>query len=149
MKNYMLSAAVNLAVENFLRNLRAAFPSTSWAGVQHYAERAWFAADEPGVSWDQVESRLKDGWSGQGTDIAPILMSASPDREREQLQKSHRYVSLTGPRNTGEANVPSNQSAVTGAEYEEWSVGRRSLQDLTKSGRAPFRDPQLDYGSHG
>jgi len=149
MKHYVLSAAVNLAVDNYLRNLRAAFPSTPWAGVQHYAERAWFAADKPGVSWDQVEPRLRDAWNGQGTGIAPIQGAAIPDREPGPRQNLHRSVNLPGPRTAGEAKIPSNHDAVTDAEYEEWSVGRRFLQDQTKSGRAPFRDPQLDYGSHG
>lgn len=125
MKHYALSAAVNLAVDNYLKNLRRAFPSTPWTGVQHYAEKAWFAADEPGVPWDRVEARLRDAWSGHSAD-APISVSAVLDGE-----------------------IPSHHDAVTGAEYEEWSVGRRFLHDQTKSGRDPFRDPHLDYGSHG
>ena len=126
MKHYVLSAAVNLAVGNYLKNLKCAFPSTPWAGVQHYAKRAWFAADEPGVPWDRVEARLREAWGGQGAEIPPISEPAVLDGE-----------------------IPSHHDAVTGAEYEEWSVGRRFLQDQTKSGREPFRDPHLDYGSHG
>ena len=145
MKHYVLSAAVNLAVDNYLKNLRRAFPSTPWAGVQHYAKRAWFAADEPGVPWDQVESRLMDAWIGDA-DSAPIRMPAVPDRSRiGPRKKSH----LSGPCTTDPAENSSHNDAVTGAEYEEWSVGRRFLQEQTKAGREPFRDAGLDYGSHG
>jgi len=94
--------------------------------VRHYAKRAWFAADEPGVPWDRVEARLREAWGGQGAEIPPISEPAVLDGE-----------------------IPSHHDAVTGAEYEEWSVGRRFLQDQTKSGREPFRDPHLDYGSQG
>ena len=145
MKHYVLSAAVNLAVGNYLKNLKRAFPSTPWAGVQHYAKRAWFAADEPGVPWDQVESHLMDAWIGDA-DSAPIRMPAVPDRSRiGPRKKSH----LSGPCTTDPAENSSHNDAVTGAEYEEGSVGRRFLQEQTKAGREPLRDAGLDYGSHG
>ena len=146
MKHYVLSAAVNLAVDNYVKNLRRAFPSTPWAGVQHYAKRAWFAADEPGVPWDQVESHLMDAWIGDA-DTTPILVPAIPDRSRiGPRQKSHLS---DGPCTADAAKNSSHHDAVTGAEYEEWSVGRRFHQDQTKAGREPFRDARLDYGSHG
>lgn len=147
MKSYALSAAVELAIDNYLKNLRQAFPSTPWMGVQRYAKSAWFAADEPNVPWDRVELHLKDAWSGLQTDIPPVLASAIPHGEIGQRQKSHLSIGVSGLRKANPVKRPGHQDAVTGAEFEEWSVGRRALQDQTKLGLENFRDPLLDYGS--
>ena len=59
MKGHALSVALNSAIDNYVKNLKRAFPAEPWPSVKHYAERAWFAADEAEVHWEQVESRLK------------------------------------------------------------------------------------------
>jgi len=149
MKAYVLSAAVNLAVDNYLKNLRRAFPSTPWAGVEHYARRAWFAADEPEIPWDRVESRIMDGWN-EDANLVPVLEPAMAGSDLAgRVRKSHRYTGRCGPARTKQAETPSPYAPVTGAEYEQWSVARRSLQERTKSGLEGYRDPLLDFGSQG
>lgn len=148
MKPHSQSAAVNLATEPPDKS-EGRLPVHAMGGGTTYSRRAWFVADEPAAPWKQIKAILRVAWDGQGTEIAPILESVIAGRELMPQQKPHGYASRSGPRPGDELKNPSNHDVVPGAEYEEWSVGRRLLQDQTKSGREPFRDPFLDYGSQG
>ena len=147
MKGHELSVSLNSAIENYVKSLKRAFPAEPWPSVKHYAERAWFAADEAEVHWEQVESRIKDAWAAlRQSDSACVQSVLKCDSWRPT--KVHRYVSVSGPSKIVPAGECGSDEEAVGV-YEEWSVARRALQSATKADRENFSDPGLDYGSHG
>jgi hypothetical protein len=147
MKGHEPSVALYSAIHNYVKSLKRAFPAEPWPSVKHYAERAWLAADEVEVHWEQVESHLKVARAGlRQSDTACVQSDLKCDSRRPT--KVHRYVSVSGPSKIAPARECGNDAEAVGV-YEEWSVARRALQNATKAGREAFRDPALDYGSHG
>lgn len=140
------STALDLALDKYVMSLRRAFPAEPWLAVKHYAERAWFAADLPEVPWGQVESRVKATWDK--ADAAALHGPGSRDCDLRP-KKNHRFVSVSGTHQPGSVAEHALCDAVAVDQYEEWSVGRRALQDDIWARRQASPAPRSDYGQHG